>query len=111
MIRYQNADQRVIGFVVENLAASRTAWLCTVLSTWGSSPRPKGSLFALNELGEKAGTLSGGCVEEDLVERTLMKFLGGPRRRDEPLRVIVFSASAEEAGVCDYLRRSTQGSC
>jgi xanthine dehydrogenase accessory factor len=98
-MKYQNADQQVIGFVLENLAANRTAWLCTVLSTWGSSPRPKGSLFAFNEQGAKAGSLSGGCVEEDLVERTLRNYSGpevGPGASH--CEVIVFGATAEEAG-------------
>jgi xanthine dehydrogenase accessory factor len=98
-MKYQNADQQVIGFVLENLAANRTAWLCTVLSTWGSSPRPKGSLFAFNEEGAKAGSLSGGCVEEDLVERTLRDFSSPDRDAvTSHCTIIVFGASAEEAG-------------
>ena len=96
---YQNADQQVIGFVVDCLAARRTVWLCTVLSTFGSSPRPQGSLFAFDEHGAKAGSLSGGCVEEDLVERTLRQH----EQADDGLQarhfeVIVFGATAEEAG-------------
>lgn len=41
-------------------------WLFHVLQTWGSSPRPPGSLMAMNEKGEQAGSVSGGCVETDL---------------------------------------------
>ena len=44
-------------------------WLCTVLGTWGSSPRPAGSILACNHGGEFVGSLSGGCVEEDLLAR------------------------------------------
>jgi xanthine dehydrogenase accessory factor len=51
------------------LAQSQTVWLCTVLATWGSSPRPVGSLLACNNAGEYVGSLSGGCVEEDLLAR------------------------------------------
>jgi xanthine dehydrogenase accessory factor len=96
---YQNADQQVIGFVVDCLAARRTVWLCTVLSTFGSSPRPRGSLFAFDEQGAKAGSLSGGCVEEDLVERTLAQH--GQVEGSLPgnqCEVIVFGATPEEAG-------------
>lgn len=45
------------------------AWLVTVARTWGSSPRPPGALMALNCRGEVAGSVSGGCIEDDLVER------------------------------------------
>lgn len=44
------------------------AYLCTVLGTWGSSPRPTGSLLASNGR-EWIGSLSGGCIEEDLIAR------------------------------------------
>jgi xanthine dehydrogenase accessory factor len=51
------------------LRQSEKVWLCTVLDTWGSSPRPRGSLLACNTKGEFVGSLSGGCVEEDLIAR------------------------------------------
>lgn len=51
------------------LNQSETVWLCTVLRTWGSSPRPVGSLLACNIKGEYIGSLSGGCVEENLLSR------------------------------------------
>lgn len=44
-------------------------WLFHVLDTWGSSPRPAGSLMAMNHLGEQAGSVSGGCVEANLATR------------------------------------------
>lgn len=43
--------------------------LVTVARTWGSSPRPAGSLMLMREDGQHTGSVSGGCVEEDLVER------------------------------------------
>jgi xanthine dehydrogenase accessory factor len=43
--------------------------LGTVTRTWGSAPRPVGSLVAIDETGRIAGSVSGGCIEEDLVER------------------------------------------
>lgn len=51
------------------LGQSQTVWLCTVLDTWGSSPRPRGSLLACNAGGEFIGSLSGGCVEENLIAK------------------------------------------
>lgn len=46
-------------------------WLCTIVETFGSSPRPVGSLLAVNASGLSVGSLSGGCVEDDLVEKIL----------------------------------------
>ncbi|HEY4957226.1 MAG TPA: XdhC family protein [Caldimonas sp.] len=44
-------------------------WLVTVLETWGSAPRPPGALLAMREDGLVAGSVSGGCVEDDLIDR------------------------------------------
>jgi xanthine dehydrogenase accessory factor len=43
--------------------------LVTVARTWGSSPRPPGSLMAINAHGETVGSVSGGCIEDDLIQR------------------------------------------
>ncbi len=43
--------------------------LVTVLETWGSSPRPAGSIMLMREDGLSVGSVSGGCVEEDLLDR------------------------------------------
>ena len=50
-------------------AAGRHALLVTVARTWGSSPRPAGSIMGLCETGAVAGSVSGGCVEDDLIAR------------------------------------------
>ncbi len=44
-------------------------WLVTVVETWGSAPRPPGALLAVRGDGQVAGSVSGGCVEDDLIER------------------------------------------
>ncbi len=82
-------DQEVLEHLTHWLRRGDRAWLCTIVATLGSSPRPVGSLFACNAAGETAGTLSGGCVEEDLVERLISGELAGAQ-------VLEYGVSAEE---------------
>ena len=63
------ADLEVLSHLTEWVDAGKKSWLCTVVKTWGSSPRPVGSLLCCSAGGEVVGSLSGGCVEEDLLER------------------------------------------
>jgi len=55
--------RRALGWLEEG----RGVTLYTVVATWGSSPRPPGSLLALRDDGEVEGSVSGGCIEEDLL--------------------------------------------
>ncbi len=63
------ADLEVLSHLTEWVDAGKKSWLCTVVKTWGSSPRPVGSLLCCSADGEVVGSLSGGCIEEDLLER------------------------------------------
>ncbi len=45
--------------------------LATVISTWGSAPRPVGSQLAINEQGDFTGSVSGGCIEGTVIEEAL----------------------------------------
>ena len=63
------ADEEVITRVKTWLDAGSNCWLATVIGTWGSSPRPVGSLLACDPDGHLVGSLSGGCVEDDLLEK------------------------------------------
>lgn len=65
----QAVDKEVFDKVLEWLTAGKSCWLATVVATWGSSPRPVGSLLACNAQGHMVGSLSGGCVEDDLLEK------------------------------------------
>ena len=60
------------------LQSGQRVALATVIRTWGSSPRPPGSLLAMNETGQFVGSVSGGCVEESLVARYRDGELAGP---------------------------------
>lgn len=76
-------DQQVIKQLSLWLEAGKQCWLCTIVSTFGSSPRPVGSLLACNEDGQYCGSLSGGCVEDDLRE----DILKGKLAKDKPERI------------------------
>lgn len=53
------------------IASGRRVAAATVIRTWGSSPWPAGSRFLVSNEGETHGSVSGGCVEEDLRLRAL----------------------------------------
>ncbi|NKB97661.1 MAG: hypothetical protein GKR90_04050 [Pseudomonadales bacterium] len=65
----QAVDKEVLGQINTWLREGESCWLATVVQTWGSSPRPEGSLLACNNAGKIVGSLSGGCVEDDLLEK------------------------------------------
>ena len=65
----QAVDREVLGQVRSWLEQGQACWLATVVATWGSSPRPVGSVLACNAKGQITGSLSGGCVEDDLLEK------------------------------------------
>ncbi len=61
----------------------RGAALATVVQTWGSAPRPVGSMLAVSGQGEFEGSVSGGCVEGAVVEEALESLADGRPRRLE----------------------------
>lgn len=65
----QAVDNEVLNQVNAWLQGGEPCWLATVVQTWGSSPRPVGSLLACDREGHIVGSLSGGCVEDDLLEK------------------------------------------
>ncbi|MBI5706379.1 MAG: XdhC family protein [Armatimonadetes bacterium] len=60
-------------------AGQRSA-LATVVETWGSSPRPVGSMMAVREDGLVLGSVSGGCVEGSVIEEAQRVIEGGPAK-------------------------------
>ena len=71
--------------------AGRQVWLVTVIETWGSAPRPPGALLAMRDDGQVAGSVSGGCVEDDLIDR-----LRRGERTGAP-SLVAYGVSKEEA--------------
>ncbi|MDP1028519.1 XdhC family protein [Sphingomonas sp. KR1UV-12] len=83
------------------LAAAR-AWqgepmaLATVVSTWGSAPRPRGSHMLVHADGRFEGSVSGGCVESDILQTAAEVIAGAPFQLK---RYGVADASAWEVGL------------
>jgi xanthine dehydrogenase accessory factor len=69
MSTLQSMDKDVLEKAVAWLDQDYAVHLFTVVQTWGSSPRLPGAVMALREDGHLAGSVSGGCVEDDLVRR------------------------------------------
>ena len=65
----ESLDLRVLGDVLAWRQAGRRVTLVTVVETWGSAPRPPGALLAVRDDGVVSGSVSGGCVEDDLIAR------------------------------------------
>ncbi|RXZ42114.1 XdhC family protein [Crenobacter cavernae] len=62
-------DVQVLESAIRWLDQGRRVALVTVARNWGSAPRPLGSLFAVSDAGDFTGSVSGGCIEDDLMGR------------------------------------------
>jgi xanthine dehydrogenase accessory factor len=62
-------DLQVLAQARDWFVQGHKVWLVTVIETWGSAPRPPGALLCLRDDGLVAGSVSGGCVEDDLIDR------------------------------------------
>lgn len=65
----ESMDLEVLRTITRWLDEGHPARLVTVVKTWGSSPRPIGSMLGVRLDGALVGSVSGGCVEDDLIER------------------------------------------
>jgi xanthine dehydrogenase accessory factor len=70
IIRSMNSiDIDVIRTALEWQNKGHRVVMGTVVRTWGSAPRPPGSLMIIRDDGQVAGSVSGGCIEDDLIRR------------------------------------------
>ena len=67
----QSTELEVFHAALAGLERGAEVTLVSVIQTWGTSPRPVGSLLAVCSDGHFAGSVSGGCVEDDLLERLI----------------------------------------
>lgn len=87
-----NVDLQVLKKADEWLRGGHHAVMGTVVRTWGSAPRPVGSLVIIRDDGLVVGSVSGGCIEDDLVDRVRQRAAAAER----PERVR-YGVTAEEA--------------
>jgi len=87
-----NVDLNVLRQVSGWLAEGRGVVLGTITRTWGSAPRPVGSVVAVRDDGQIAGSVSGGCIEDDLIAKVREGALA--LKKPELLR---YGVGAEEA--------------
>lgn len=87
----ESLDLRVLADALAWRRAGHGVTLVTVVETWGSAPRPPGALLAVRSDGLVSGSVSGGCVEDDLIAR-----IKSGERSDKPA-MIAYGVSKEEA--------------
>ena len=87
-----STDYIVLKTALSWLREGKRIAIATVVQTWGSSPRPVGSWLAIREDGQVVGSVSGGCVEDDLIRRAHTEIL----TRNTP-ELVIYGVSKEEA--------------
>src|SRR5204863_2761240 len=70
----------------------RAVALGTIVKTWGSAPRPVGAMVAIRDDGQVVGSVSGGCVEDDLIEKVRSKAVGAQKPQ-----LVTYGVTNEEA--------------
>ena len=87
-----SVDLEVLRHSAEWIESGRRVLLVTVVGTWGSSPRPPGAMLAVRDDGHVVGSVSGGCIEDDLVGRVRREGFTATR-----CEAVTYGVSADEA--------------
>ena len=96
----ENLDVMVLRTLRDWRTAGKRALLATVVRTWGSSPRPVGSIMALCETGAVVGSVSGGCIEDDLIYQFTQAYSGVATQKaipSGPPSFVKYGVTADEA--------------
>ena len=87
-----SVDLEVLRHSAEWIEAGRRVLLVTVVRTWGSSPRPEGAMLAVRDDGHVVGSVSGGCIEDDIIDRVRREGLTATQ-----CEAVTYGVSADEA--------------
>ena len=93
----ESLDLTVLGHALAWRQSGHAVTLVTVVETWGSAPRPPGALLAVRDDGVVSGSVSGGCVEDDLIARTKAALQQPPQQRAVLPCMMAYGVSKEEA--------------
>jgi xanthine dehydrogenase accessory factor len=87
-----SVDLEVLRHSAEWIESGRRVLLVTVVRTWGSSPRPEGAMLAVRDDGHVVGSVSGGCIEDDIIDRVRRDGLTATQ-----CEAVTYGVSADEA--------------
>lgn len=95
----ESLDLRVLGDALQWRRSGHAVALVTVVETWGSAPRPPGAMLAVRDDGVVSGSVSGGCVEDDLIAQTKASFHAAPGASPVPATpsMLAYGVTQEEA--------------
>jgi len=87
-----SVDTEVLRTAVKWIGQGHRPVLATIVRTWGSAPRPVGALLVIREDGQVVGSVSGGCVEDDLIDRYRSQGIAG-----KGPEVVTYGVTREQA--------------
>src|SRR5260221_4984989 len=87
-----SVDLEVVRSALKWTESGHRATLGTVVHTWGSAPRPVGAMLVIRDDGHVMGSVSGGCVEDDLIERVKAHQMTGGKPE-----IVTYGVTAEQA--------------
>src|SRR3954464_8353124 len=89
-------DIEVLKSARDWMAAGHQVTLATIVRTWGSAPRPVGALLVVRDDGLVSGSVSGGGVEDDLIEKVKAKGLAEGGDAQKPA-IVTYGITNEDA--------------
>src|ERR1700704_551717 len=91
-ISVDSVDLEVVRSALKWSESGHRATLGTVTHTWGSAPRPVGAMLVIRDDGRVIGSVSGGCVEDDLIDRVKSAALASQKPE-----TVVYGVTQEKA--------------
>ena len=96
----ESLDLKVLNDVLTWRRGGYAVTLVTVVETWGSAPRPPGALLAVRDDGRVSGSVSGGCIEDDLIYQFTQAYSGKDSNKaipSGPPSFVKYGITADEA--------------
>src|SRR5437588_1576436 len=87
-----SVDMEVLRSAEDWRKSGRRVALGTIVKTWGSAPRPVGAMVAIRDDGQVVGSVSGGCVEDDLIDKVKSRAVAAKKPE-----LVVYGVTNEEA--------------